>query len=88
MTADGALFQLTDHVCRNCLGRVLRRHDLDGATVVQCSNCAHEAVGEPAAICCCGIKRGRYDRLRCVRIEHRIEGVAAEVVVTEVDDGR
>lgn len=49
-------------------------------------NCGLEAVGEPAEICACGIRRGPYDRLRCIRLEQRLPGVLSQIVVTEVDD--
>jgi hypothetical protein len=85
MTPNSALYRLTDHVCRNCLGRILRHLTLDGRTVVQCSNCGVEAVGESPVICACGIRRGPFARLRCARLERPIPGVAAEIVVTEDD---
>jgi hypothetical protein len=57
----------------------------DGRPVVRCSSCGFEAVGEPAAICACGIRRGKYDKLRCVRLDEPIPGVLAQVVVAEVE---
>ena len=79
------LWRVEDHACARCLGRVLTRQADDGGTISRCSNCGAEAVGEPAAICCCGIRRGKYDRLRCVRLEQPMPGILAEVVVVEAD---
>jgi hypothetical protein len=80
------LWRLEDHICRNCLGRVVSRTAEDGQAIVQCSNCGAEGIGEPSGICCCGIKRGKFDRLRCIRLDRPIHGVAAQIVVTEVDE--
>jgi hypothetical protein len=82
------LYRLEDHCCRACLGRVASRLADDGRSIVQCSNCGAQAVGEPAAICCCGIRRGKFGRLRCIRLDQPLPGVMAQVVVSEVDDGR
>jgi hypothetical protein len=83
--AGQALWEQIDHVCRVCLGRVGARR-ADTGTVVRCWSCGAESIGEPSTICCCGIKRGKFDRIRCVRLERPIPGVAAEIVVTEVDE--
>jgi len=68
------------------LGRVLTRQADDGGMTCRCSNCGAEAVGAPAAICACGIRRGNYDRLRCVRLDRPVPGITAEVVVIEAND--
>ena len=80
------LWRVEDHACARCLGRVLSRQTDDGGIIIRCSNCGAEAVGETAAICCCGIRRGRFDRLRCVRLEKPMPGISAEVVVVEAAD--
>jgi len=61
----------------------LTRQAGDGRTICLCANCGAEAVGEPAVICCCGIRRGNYDRLRCIRLDQPVPGITAEVVVIE-----
>jgi hypothetical protein len=83
--SDTAWWEFTDHVCRRCLGRVVSRRTNGGETVVECGNCGFTAIGEPAVICACGITRGKYDKLRCVRLERPLPGVAAQVVVMEVE---
>jgi len=80
---EAVLWRVEDHVCQRCLGRVLSRQADDGGMICRCSNCGAEAAGEPAVICCCGIRRGRYDRLRCVRLDRSVPGITAEVVVAE-----
>jgi predicted amidophosphoribosyltransferase len=82
--ADDALWTKTDHVCRVCFGRVLRRPHFDGGTIVQCADCGLEAVGTHRAICCCGIKRGPFEKLRCVRQDKPSPEFPLEVVAVEV----
>jgi hypothetical protein len=82
---DGLVWRFEDHCCARCLGRVVSRQTGDGRTVARCSNCGLEAVGEVSRICACGIRRGKYDRLRCQRLAKPIPGVMAQVVVVEVD---
>jgi ribosomal protein L37AE/L43A len=80
-----AYWRLENHVCRRCLGRIVSRIAEDGQAIVRCSNCGFDAAGDPAAICCCGIKRGSFDKLRCVRLEKPLAGITAEVVATETE---
>jgi hypothetical protein len=80
------VWRIEDHCCRACLGRVASRIADDGQTIVQCSNCGAEGIGATAAICCCGIRRGKFDRLRCIRLDRPPPGVMAQVVVSEVDE--
>ena len=54
MTPAEGTWTITDHVCRQCLGRVLQR-----GTVFRCAMCGAEGQGEPAAICACGIAAPR-----------------------------
>jgi len=82
--SEGLLWRIEDHVCRECLGRVVSRQAEDGQVIVRCSNCGNQATGKPAAICACGIRRGNYAGLRCTRIERPIPGLLAEIAITEV----
>jgi hypothetical protein len=75
---------MTDHVCRRCFGRVMRRPDLDNTTVVRCSNCGWEAIGTHRAICACSAARGPFAKIRCVRQEKPSPEFPSEVVATEV----
>jgi hypothetical protein len=80
------LWRIEDHCCRACLGRVVSRTADDGRTITRCSSCSAESVGTYREICCCGVVRGNYNRLRCFKIEPRPPGVAAEIVVSEIDE--
>lgn len=63
--ADEA-WELTDHCCRACLGRLMARTD-DGRRMARCSECGIEATGGVATLCWCGADTGATKvRLRCM----------------------
>jgi len=66
--ADGALWEFTNHVCRVCFGRVMRRQGPAGGAVYRCSQCEAEAPDRVEAICTCGaaMPNGRLAGLACV----------------------
>jgi hypothetical protein len=46
----------SDHACRACMGRLLRRHDeATGRTTYECGGCGQTAKGSPEPICGCGV---------------------------------
>jgi hypothetical protein len=47
---DQSIWTVTDHVCVQCLGRVLQQGE-----TYRCSQCGANGQGEPAVICACGI---------------------------------
>ncbi len=69
-----------DHLCRHCLARVDARPD----GRARCRSCGAEGA-TPEPICCCGVRRGRFDKLRCVRLDPPIGG--ASMGVTEIEAG-
>lgn len=74
---------LTDHVCAECLGRVLR--SLDGERT-RCSNCGAESTDRYESLCCCGIrlKNGRDAGIRCMPNPQQTPELPCEIVATEV----
>ncbi|WP_295442998.1 hypothetical protein [uncultured Thiodictyon sp.] len=63
-------WELTDHVCRRCFGRVLSRRLASGCLHARCANCGAQVTGEPIeALCCCGLltTQGRDAQFRCAR---------------------
>jgi len=62
---------LTDHVCRVCFGRILRRAAGDGQhRVYRCTNCGQQTTARAvSSLCACGaaMRTGRNLGLRCVR---------------------
>ena len=49
-TCTGGAFELTEHCCRHCGGRVLQAGD-----TYRCSTCRAVTMGAPDGICGCGI---------------------------------
>ncbi len=49
------LYTVTDHVCRECLGRILERVD-NPAGGYRCSNCGASTVGAVESLCACGMR--------------------------------
>lgn len=80
---DGSpAWHLTDHACRYCFGRVLRREADDGV-VARCANCGATATGDVKNLCCCGLKtkRGQRAGLECGVNHDRSANEPAEIVV-------
>lgn len=73
-------YQLTNHCCKHCLGRIL----FDG-TLYRCSNCAVESIEGHEGICACGatMKSGRSARLRCTTNKKRDATFPGEIVVEQ-----
>lgn len=79
---------ITRHICRACMGRVLKRETFEGKRLYRCSNCGieREGLGE-SALCCCGMKLGRAQRdagVRCIENPLRTPECMSEVVATQV----
>jgi hypothetical protein len=86
-------WEIADHVCRNCFGRVLKLARAHRAKTdqpedkprVRCSNCGLESEGNYRSICCCGLKVGeRQAKLRCVRSRCPSPEFPSEVTAEEV----
>lgn len=75
-------WELTDHLCRRCWGRLLIRNGEDGLTDVRCSNCGAEAHGKEDALCCCGIEANGKHPFECVRNPEKSVS-PAEIAVRE-----
>lgn len=81
------LWQITDHVCSECMGRVLIRMDGDQAGLIRCSMCAREGSGDVESVCACG---GRIDPavdvgFRCAPNHHRSFEQPYEIVVVRAE---
>lgn len=82
-------WQWADHVCRNCLSRLVRRDAPGGPPVFECGNCTISAKATPDAICGCGVLpkplSGKVDpkapRFRCSPNPNRTAGNTAAVIV-------
>lgn len=85
-------WELADHVCRCCFGRILRSvetvpvGDAHGHRW-RCSNCGAEAASTVASsICSCGLrlKGGRDAGIRCERNAEPTPEFPSEVVASQV----
>jgi hypothetical protein len=77
-------WEVADHACRHCLGRVLQRL-VRGVTVeVRCAQCGARADGGHLALCCCGAEAGALDYpLECFKNPHVSIDVPHEILVRE-----
>jgi len=85
--SDNQNWELTAHVCRICLGRVLSHEADDGRQVFRCSNCGVERKGEDASvICTCGLKlKTKIDaKIRCVPNDRKTAECVSEIVAMQV----
>jgi hypothetical protein len=84
LLAPPVKWELTDHACRYCLGRVLRRERSSAEVEVRCAECGKTAQGEHTALCCCGADCGTLGQaLECIRNPHANEANPQEVMVRE-----
>lgn len=89
--ATKPLFELVDHCCRVCGGRLLQRRLDSGCVQVRCAECAALAEVAPtarspyAALCFCGVTlaSGADAGLRCQRSQARSPERPQEVVVRQ-----
>ncbi len=72
---DSQYWRMTDHACRHCGGRILRKRTERGA-VYCCAGCEVQSVGDHRVICACGVRvaagpnRG-MSPFRCVVVAER-----------------
>lgn len=86
VAGSGHLYQITEHACRHCMGRILRCDD-----VFRCADCGAEAKADhrrpvhSAAVCCCGLKEpvgsAVKQTFRCVANPNRTPENPAEITV-------
>jgi hypothetical protein len=87
MTAG--LYRLTDHVCRECLARIVERMDGPEAGTYRCSMCGVTTSAEVESICACGLhlKTGPDMRFRCVHNHKRSQQFPYELAVRRIAPG-
>lgn len=77
-------WEVADHACRHCLGRVLQRKVKGVAVEVRCAECGAHAEGVASAICCCGAECGTLGHiLECFRNPDVSAAVPQEILVRE-----
>lgn len=76
-------WEVTDHACRFCLGRVLQR-DHKGGSEVRCAQCGGRADGDSISLCCCGADCGQVGVvLECYKNPNVTNAVPHEIMVRE-----
>lgn len=79
------MWNLTDHACRHCHGRVLERV-LEGALPAhRCAQCGVEQLGPIENLCACGARVGKRFILACERMPEPREPGFPEVGVRSRD---
>ena len=74
-------YELLDHVCRHCLGRLLSD---PWRNAVKCSRCGAEHNGPVEELCMCGVRAGQFDRLFvCARNPEQSRESPSEIVAME-----
>lgn len=77
-------WELVDHACQHCLGRVLVRRKRGRTVEVRCAECGATARGDIAEVCCCGATCGTVGHvLECFRNPHVTPACPQEVLVRE-----
>lgn len=56
-------WNIVDHACRHCMGRVLSGESKEGVPVVHCAECGAEEFGDHEALCFCNVKMPDGSRL-------------------------
>jgi hypothetical protein len=77
-------WQIADHVCRECLGRLLFRA-VDNQTEVICANCEERGFGDVEDFCWCGWDCGDFGKrvFECFRNPKRTQTVSGVILVRE-----
>ncbi|MBB5456767.1 DNA-directed RNA polymerase subunit RPC12/RpoP [Paraburkholderia sp. Cpub6] len=87
MNDSDTYWQLSEHCCRACFGRVLVADSPDGRSRYRCAQCGARGEGRDASIiCCCGIrlKTGADAGVRCMLNDAPSPEWTSEVVAGQV----
>lgn len=82
-------WQIIDHVCGCCFGRLLVRETFDRRKVYRCTNCGLEREGKSETVlCACGLKlkTGVDMGVRCQRVDAPTPEFPSEVTAVAVDE--
>jgi hypothetical protein len=75
------MWDITDHVCRRCLGRLLEREEA-GRKIYRCADCGASGEGHVSDLCTCGVtlKTGKRVSFQCVPNRAKSDAYSAEIV--------
>lgn len=76
---------ITDHVCRYCCGRVLKRRVTPRLSYVICAKCGkREKSTEASALCFCGVDVGHHGKIfECVKNPNPRSELPNQILVLE-----
>lgn len=77
-------WDLVDHACHHCLGRILMRRHKDGTVEARCAECGAHSRDGIREVCCCGADCGKLGHvLECFRNPEVTQSVPQEILVRE-----
>lgn len=77
-------WEFTDHACRHCMGRVMRREDPKGPPENRCAECGQFALGDEHALCWCGVDiKGHGPVFECFRNPTITTATPQQILVRE-----
>jgi len=53
-------WEIIDHVCQHCAGRIISRTNEEGEPQHRCTNCGAEVIGQHKDLCWCGASVKKY----------------------------
>jgi len=75
---------VVDHLCSNCMGRLLKRRISPTVTEVRCAKCDARAIGSELELCWCGVNVGRHGKIfECIKNPNKRPEVPNAVLVRE-----
>lgn len=77
-------WEIVDHACRHCMGRLVVRQNEEGQSFTRCCECGAEVLGGHDALCWCGVEvRGESHVFECFRNLRQNMEVPQEILVRE-----
>ena len=86
MTTNGSaiLWEIIDHACVHCMGRLLQRIDASDMVVVRCAECGETETQSHERLCWCSVEvRGKRDVFECFLNLEVTPEVPQEILVRE-----
>ena len=92
VVAVAQVWEVVDHVCTACLGRILKRQSHQGRTIYRCADCGATGHGRQGLthppICMCGSRLGNRDAgIRCTANDNPSAERPWEIIAREIAPG-
>lgn len=77
-------WEVEDHACRHCMGRLLSGVSPDGQPILRCAECGATAQGTHDVMCWCGIEMPKHGRVfECFKNPEVSLSAPQEILVQE-----